>query len=109
MLTEQKPPWAAKLGVPNCCAHQPVSDWLWSRPVKKARRFGSVSRTWRSQEVARSSASSHVASRNSFRPRSPVRISGRRSRAGEVACMMPAEPLAQSTPRFTGCSGLPSM
>ena len=42
MLTEQKPPCAAKLGVPNFMAHQPVSDWLWSRPVKKASFFGSV-------------------------------------------------------------------
>ena len=39
MLTEQKPPWAAKLGVPNWLAHQPVSDWDWSRPVKKASFF----------------------------------------------------------------------
>ena len=45
MLTEQKPPWAAKLGVPNIMAHQPVSDWLWSRPVKKASFLGSVART----------------------------------------------------------------
>ena len=35
MLTEQNPPCAAKLGVPNCLAHQPVKDWLWSRPVNK--------------------------------------------------------------------------
>ena len=42
MLTEQKPPWAAKFGVPNWLAHQPVSDCDWSRPVKKASFFGSV-------------------------------------------------------------------
>ncbi len=47
MLTEQKPPCAAKFGVPNCCAHQPVSDCDWSRPVKKASRFGSVARILR--------------------------------------------------------------
>ena len=28
MLTEQKPPCAAKLGVPYIIAHHPVSDWL---------------------------------------------------------------------------------
>ena len=39
MFTEQKPPCAAKLGVPNCAAQKPVSAWLWSRPVKKARRL----------------------------------------------------------------------
>ena len=44
MLTEQNPPCAAKFGVPNCLAHQPVSDWLWSRPVKNASFFGSVAR-----------------------------------------------------------------
>ena len=28
MLTEQNPPCAAKFGVPNCVAQNPVSDWL---------------------------------------------------------------------------------
>ncbi len=58
MLTEQKPPWAAKFGVPYCCANQPVSAWLWSRPVKNARRDGSVLRTSPSHAVAIVSASS---------------------------------------------------
>ena len=31
------------------------------------------------------------------------------SRAGEVAVFIPADPLAHSTPWFTGWSGLPSM
>ncbi len=109
MFTEQNPPWAAKLGVPNCFAHQPVSDWLWSRPVKKASRFGSLARTAPSHSVAMRSASSHSISRNSPLPRSPVRSSGLRSLAGEYCCMIPADPLPQSTPRFTGWSGLPSM
>ena len=42
MLTEQNPPCAAKFGVPNWVAQKPVSDWLWSRPVKKASFFGIV-------------------------------------------------------------------
>jgi hypothetical protein len=109
MFTEQKPPCAAKLGVPNCAAQKPVRDWLWSRPVKKARRFGSVSRTRRSQPVAVSSASAQEISLNSPEPRSPTRSSGALSRAGEYCVMMPAEPLPHSTPRFTGWSGLPSM
>ena len=49
MLTEQKPPCAAKFGVPNCVAQKPVSDWLWSRPVKKASFFGSSARIVDSQ------------------------------------------------------------
>jgi hypothetical protein len=44
MLTEQNPPWAAWLGVPNWLAHQPVRAWLWSRPVKKASLRGSLRR-----------------------------------------------------------------
>ena len=52
MLTEQKPPWAAKFGVPNWLAHQPVSDCDWSRPVKKASFFGSVRRMFDSRSVA---------------------------------------------------------
>jgi hypothetical protein len=59
MLTEQKPPWAAWLGVPNWLAHQPVSAWLWSRPVKKASLRGSLRRMAPSQSVAVDMASSH--------------------------------------------------
>ncbi len=109
MLTEQNPPWAAKFGVPNCAAQKPVSDCDWSRPVKKASFFGSVSRTWRSQPVAVSSASSQLISAYSPDPRGPTRLSGACSRAGEYCVMIPAEPLPQSTPLFTGWSGLPSM
>ncbi len=82
MLTEQKPPWAAKLGVPNCIAHHPVSDWDWSRPVKKARRRGSVVRMRLSQPVAIPSASSQPISLYSPDPRGPTRRSGARSREG---------------------------
>jgi hypothetical protein len=83
MLTEQKPPCAAKFGVPNCAAHQPVSDWLWSRPVKNASFLGSLLRMSPSHWVASSSASSHSISTNSPEPRSPTRFSGLRSRAGD--------------------------
>ena len=41
--------------------------------------------------------------------RSPTRNSGFCSRAGLRCCMMPALPLPQITPRFTGCRRLPSM
>ena len=82
MLTEQKPPCAAKFGVPNFAAHQPVSDCDWSRPVKKASFFGSVCRIRERRSVAISSASSHSISRNSPEPRGPVRSSGFFSRAG---------------------------
>ncbi len=67
MLTEQNPPCAAKLGVPNCFAHQPVKDWLWSRPVKNASLCGSVARMLPSHSVASASASSHSISLNSPR------------------------------------------
>jgi len=107
MLTEQNPPWAAKLGVPNCDAHQPVSAWLWSRPVKNASLRGSVARMRASQSVAVSSASSHSISLNSPDPRGPTRFKGLVSLAGEFWVMIPAEPLAQSTPLLMGCSGLP--
>ena len=82
MLTEQNPPWAAKLGVPNWLAHQPVSDCDWSRPVKKASFFGSLRRTAESRPVAMVSASSHSISRNSPEPRGPIRSNGFFSRAG---------------------------
>ena len=83
MLTEQKPPWAAKFGVPNCCANQPVSAWLWSRPVKNASFFGSLARTSPSHPAAVSNASSQVISWNSPEPRGPTRFNGLVSRAGE--------------------------
>ena len=76
MLTEQNPPCAAKFGVPNCVAQNPVSDWLWSRPVKKASFFGSSARIFASQDSAVAIASSHSISRNSPAPRSPTRSSG---------------------------------
>jgi hypothetical protein len=56
-----------------------------------------------------SSASSHSISRKSPSPRAPTLSSGFDSRAGEVTLMIPAEPLAHSTPRLTGWSGVPSM
>jgi hypothetical protein len=60
MLTEQKPPCAAKLGVPNCCAQKPVSDCDWSRPVKKASFFGSVRPDLARRSVGEPSASSQL-------------------------------------------------
>ena len=103
MLTEQKPPCAAKFGVPYCCANQPVSAWLWSRPVKNASRLGIAPRAPSpSQPVAVASASSQEISSNSPEPRGPMRFSGARSRDGEECCMMPAAPLPQITPRLTG-------
>ena len=109
MFTLQNPPCAAKFGVPNCAAQKPVRLWLWSRPVKKARRSGAVSRTARSQPVAMSIASAQEISLNSPAPRSPTRSSGAESRAGAYCVMIPALPLPQMTPLFTGWSGLPSM
>jgi hypothetical protein len=109
MLTEQNPPWAAKLGVPYFIAQNPVRLWLWSRPVKKARRLGSVLRTLPIQSVARLSASSHEISSNSPDPRGPTRFIGALSRAGEQCCMIPDAPLPQITPLLTGWSRLPSM
>src|ERR671921_2985613 len=82
MLTEQNPPCAAKLGVPNWVAQNPVNDWLWSRPVKKASFFGSSARILDSQESAVAIASSHSISQNSPAPRSPTRNSGLVSLAG---------------------------
>jgi hypothetical protein len=82
MLTEQKPPWAAKFGVPNWLAHQPVKDCDWSRPVKKASFLGSVRRMAESRSVAIENASSHSISRNSPEPRGPVRSNGFFSLAG---------------------------
>jgi len=66
------------------------------------RRLGSRPRTAASQPVAVASASSQEISANSPEPRGPMRLSGARSRAGEVCCMMPAEPLPHSTPLLTG-------
>ena len=109
ILTEQNPPCAAKFGVPNCVAQNPVSDWLWSRPVKKASFFGSSARIFDSHDNAVAIASSHSISRNSPAPRSPTRSSGLVSLAGEYCCMMPEAPLPQITPRLTGWRGLPSI
>src|SRR5215469_10540982 len=83
ILTEQNPPCAAKLGVPNCVAQNPVSDCDWSRPVKKASFFGSSARIFDNQSSAVVIASSHSISRNSPAPRSPTRINGLRSLAGD--------------------------
>ncbi len=102
MLTEQNPPCAAKFGVPNWVAQNPVNDWLWSRPVKKASFFGSSARIFDSHDSAVAIASSHSISRNSPTPRSPTRNSGLVSLAGEYCCMMPEAPLPQITPRLTG-------
>jgi hypothetical protein len=56
-------------------------------------------------------ASSQPIGSNWLAPRSvpALRRSGWVSRAGEYCFMMPEEPLAQITPWFSGCSGLPSM
>src|SRR5204863_1973644 len=83
MLTEQNPPCAAKFGVPNWVAQNPVKDWLWSRPVKNASFLGSSARIFDSQSTAVAIASTHSISRNSPEPRSPTRISGFDNRAGE--------------------------
>ena len=111
MLTEQKPPCAAQFGVPNCCAHNPVSACIWSRPVKNASLRGSEARMFASRSVRSASAASHSISSNSPRPRSApaLRRNGLESFAGESCFMIPAEPLAHGTPRLTGCSGLPWM
>src|SRR3546814_10683256 len=74
---------SSDLGVPNCVAHQPVRDWLWSRPVKKARRLGSRRRASPSQPAARARASSHSISLNSPLPRSPTRSRGLDRRSEE--------------------------
>src|SRR5215207_8891436 len=102
MLTEQNPPCAAKFCVPYCCENQPVSAWLWSRPVKNASLLGSRARTSLSQLVAVSSASSQEISTKSPEPLGPTRFKGARSRDGEVCVIMPDAPLPQITPRLTG-------
>jgi hypothetical protein len=48
-------------------------------------------------------------STNSPDPLGPTRFNGSRSRAGDSRFMIPADPLARSTPRFTGLSQLPSV
>ncbi len=83
MLTEQNPPCAAKFGVPNCVAQNPVSDCDWSRPVKKASFLGSSALIFASHSTAVEIASSHSISRNSPLPRSPTRMSGFLSLAGD--------------------------
>jgi hypothetical protein len=52
--------------------------------------------------LASVSASSHSISLKSPRPRSPVRNKGFDNRSGEWWFMIPADPLAHTTPRFTG-------
>ena len=103
MFTEQKPPCAAQLGVPYCCAHNPVSACIWSRPVKNASFFGSVARRCARRLVNSSSASSHEMGSKMPSPRSVPgrRIIGCCSFALEYCFMMPALPFAQSTPWFT--------
>ncbi len=100
MFTEQKPPCAAQLGVPNCCAHSPDSACIWSRPVKNASCVGLVERIFARRAVSMSSAWSHSISMSSPLPRAlpGLRSNGLRSLAGEFCFMMPAEPLAHSTP-----------
>ena len=83
MFTEQNPPWAEKFSVPNSFAQNPVSAWLWSRPVKKASFLGSLPRIALSHPAAIPIASSQPISLNAPSPRSPTRSSGLLSRAGE--------------------------
>jgi hypothetical protein len=64
---------------------------------------------WPSQPSAMAIASSQEIALNSPEPRSPTRSSGCDRRAGAYWVMIPAEPLAHSTPRFTGWFLLPSM
>jgi hypothetical protein len=99
------------LGVPNWRANRPVSACIWSRPVNSANFFGSVARIFASRSVSSSNARSQEIGSNSPAPRSApcLRKSGRVSRAGEYCFMIPDDPLAQITPWFSGCSGLPSM
>ena len=68
MFTEQKPPWAAQLMVPNWDAQKPVSACIWSRPVKNASRLGSVARILRSRSVSSPSALSQEMGSNSPSP-----------------------------------------
>ena len=109
MFTEQNPPCAAQLGVPNCCAHKPDSACIWSRPVKNASWVGLVERIFDKRAVRISSASSHSISTKSAAPRSlpGLRFSGFLSLAAEYCFMIPAEPLAHNTPLFTGWFRLP--
>ena len=83
MLTEQNPPWAAKFGVPNCWAHQPVNACDWSRPVKNASFFGSLFLIGSSQSVAIDRASSQVIGSNLPDPLGPTLFIGDFKRAGE--------------------------
>ena len=111
MLTEQKPPWAAQLIVPNCVAQNPVSACIWSRPVKKASFFGSVARIFRRRSVRSSSARSQLIGSKwpSPRPVPAFLTSGCVSFAGLFCFMIPALPLAHSTPLLTGWRRLPLM
>ena len=111
MFTEQNPPCAAQFGVPNCWAQRPVNACIWSRPVKNASFLGSVARMRASRLVSMSSAVSHETGTNSPAPRSEpgLRISGPRSLAAECCFMIPADPLAHSTPWLTGWFAVPWM
>src|SRR5438477_8162282 len=76
MLTEQNPPCAAKLGVPNWVAQNPVSDWLWARRVKKASFFGASAGVFDSEPTAVAIAASHSVWRHAAALRSPARGRG---------------------------------
>ena len=112
MLTEQKPPCAAQLGVPNCCAHSPDSACIWSRPVKNASCVGLVERIFAEPRRQRCRAPRPIRFRRSSpRPRAAPACAATACAgcAGEYCFMMPAEPLAQSTPWLTGWLRLPWM
>ncbi|MEZ5916791.1 MAG: hypothetical protein R3C40_04360 [Parvularculaceae bacterium] len=102
ILTEQNPPWAAKLRVPKREAHQPVKDWLWSRPVKNARREGSFF----GRRIARTQLLTSPHPIRDFLEFASALLADTQqrffSRAGEYWFMMPAEPLAHSTPLLIG-------
>src|SRR3989338_5034807 len=53
-------------------------------------------------------ASSHPIGSNRPSPRSPIRLSGWRTRSGWYSSVTPARPRGQSVPRFTGWPGRPS-
>ena len=76
-----------------------------------ANRFGSVERIFCSRSVRISKVRSHEMGSNSPAPRSlpALRSSGWVNRAGDTCFMIPDAPLAQITPWFSGCAGLPSM
>jgi hypothetical protein len=97
--------------VPNFCAqNQPVKDLRLVAAGEEGELFGvAVSRIGFSQLGGGLQRLVPLISSNSPEPRGPTRFSGARRREGALCCMIPAEPLAQSTPRFTGWSRLPSI